>query len=331
MADQKVTVIGFTGSGKTSYLAGMYNIMSYGLEGFTLSEADLSQDYYLQNMWENMIDPENRRWPAPSDQIMKYNFSLSYAFSEILEFEWLDYPGGLLTESAHSSKYEELKNQLKESSCLIIVINGESFYLNTQDKESYIKGVENNLKRKKDIEAIRKLAVISKENGALPPIAIIVTKSDLIPEDKIGYVEEIIKKNFNPLFIGDNAITREVSLILTTLGDDIQNGGELDAINIEQPIAYAVLNILAGYIKLAKAVRTTNEEALNTIQNSLGSFLHKSKIEEARKNIQQMESVIGKFSKDAICLMDRFPFDKKMYVNGISTNLHEHYRKKLGF
>lgn len=69
MADMdKVTVIGFKASGKTCYLAGMYDTMSYGIKNFSLIEADSDQDYYLQTLWENISDGNKRNWPVPNDE-----------------------------------------------------------------------------------------------------------------------------------------------------------------------------------------------------------------------------------------------------------------------
>ena len=50
----KITVIGFTSSGKTSYLVGMYDALSYGLKKFSLKETDSEVDLYLQKVWENI-------------------------------------------------------------------------------------------------------------------------------------------------------------------------------------------------------------------------------------------------------------------------------------
>lgn len=95
---EKITVIGFTSSGKTCYLAGMYDTMSYGVKNFSLIEQDSDQDRYLQKLWENISSAEGREWPVPNDDKRSYTFSLCHSFEPVMEFEWADYPGAALVD-----------------------------------------------------------------------------------------------------------------------------------------------------------------------------------------------------------------------------------------
>ena len=114
----KITVIGYTGSGKTSYLAGMYNYMSIGVGNLTLYEC-ADHDWYLRKMWE---DIRVGTWPVPSDDKNSYTFSLQRNFLRVMDFEWLDYPGAALVDPNYGL-VADISNHISESACLLLLIN----------------------------------------------------------------------------------------------------------------------------------------------------------------------------------------------------------------
>jgi len=55
LEDIKITMLGTTGAGKTSYLLGMYAVMQTGVQGFTLAAKDMDLDLELTQRWEKLI------------------------------------------------------------------------------------------------------------------------------------------------------------------------------------------------------------------------------------------------------------------------------------
>ena len=329
MADMdKVTVIGFKASGKTCYLAGMYDTMSYGIKNFSLIESDADQDYYLQTLWKNISDGDKRNWPALTDDKRSYSFALCHSFDKIIEFEWLDYPGAALLDPGYGL-IDEIKNQLVQSSCLLLLVNGESFAVEADNVSEYKKKVRQNLKRNHDLVAIQKLSQIGRDGVTLPPIAIIVSKSDLIEDKWIDYIGEIIRENFEAVY-GENGEDRRIVMVTAvTLGEDIENGGDADPENIEQPIAYAVLSILCKYVEQARLIKNNNNQVLEKKDTIWGRIINPKKLEELRNNIDVMDRVISKFSRDAIRLLELFEDDKCLYVNGVKKPLRKYFQDSL--
>lgn len=329
MADMdKVTVIGFKASGKTCYLAGMYDTMSYGIKNFSLIESDSDQDYYLQTLWENISDGNKRNWPVPNDEKRSYSFVLCHSFDKIIEFEWLDYPGGALVDPGYGL-IDEIKNQLAQSSCLLLLVNGQSFAVEADSVSEYKKKVRQNLKRNGDLVAIQKLSQIGSEGVTLPPIAIIVSKSDLIKDQWIDYIGEIIRENFEAVY-GENGEDRRIVMVTAvTLGEDVENGGDADPENIEQPIAYAVLSMLCKYVEQARLIKSNNKQILEKKDTIWRRIINPKKLEELRNNIEVMDKVISKFSKDAIRLLELFEENKCLYVNGVKKPLRKYFQDYL--
>ena len=99
MKKTKFTMLGMTGSGKTCYLLGMYKKMLGGLKGFSLTTDD-DTDGELRTRYSKMDDASlgQKRFPPGTDQTDTYEFTLEYAFSPIMSFAWIDYPGGSMEE-----------------------------------------------------------------------------------------------------------------------------------------------------------------------------------------------------------------------------------------
>ena len=334
----KVTVIGFKASGKTCYLAGMYDIMSTGIKNFSLVEKNPDQDWYLQGLWEQISDGANRSWPVPNDDKRVYSFSLCHSFDKIIEFEWLDYPGAALVDPGYGL-IDEIKNQLSESACLLVLVNGESFAfdgkpadqkpIQASSLDEYKKIVAKNLKRNKDLEAVRQLTKIGSDDVVLPPIGIVVTKCDLIDDTWVDYVQEILRENFQSIFAEGGEDDRIVMMAAVTLGNDIQFGGDADPVDIELPIAFAVLSILRKYILAARVLKKKTDNELCDHEKSIFRIFRSGQGKKLREEITKMEKIIAKLSRDAIRLLDLCEESKHIYINGEKQNFRKYFRDDL--
>lgn len=238
MQHTNFVMLGLTGSGKTCYLLGMYKRMLAGIKGFTLTtdddtDVDLRQRYARLN--DASLGPD--RFPRPTDQAEVLNFTLNYAYSSIMSFDWIDYPGGLLKEkgSGNSEQYAKLSSYVKDSGCLFICVDGELLqgYDDNEDKSELIQDNCSSL-----INPF--LAAYLHENKYLPPTVIIVTKWDLcaeyVSDDDLA---EIMKDAFSPLFVKKNDGNLFVTVLPVSLGANIaenNNCGRLAPRNIQIPI-----------------------------------------------------------------------------------------------
>lgn len=322
MAHTKITVAGLTGCGKTCYLLGMYFRMSGGLKNFTLSTNE-DDDLSLERQWEIMCDSGlgNDRFPLPSDKVSKYDFKLKYSFKEIMSFEWIDYPGGSLKSSSKENQMTaEFIENLKNSSCLILFIDGDTFSNNTDDPaiELSLNGA---------VKYTKLINAFEDENHFIPPVAIVITKYDLCSRTK-EEIKEYIKEGFPVLFTPNdyNGYEKLVSIIPVSLGKNIaENGykGELSPFNIHLPIAFSIWSTLRIYIAYLKS---KNDETAGRIrQRSSGiisRWLNKSEIEEMRQSIESNNIALSKLSEDAEKLLNELNQKKiPTYLNGTEIDL----------
>ena len=292
----KVAVIGFTNSGKTSYLIGMYSKMREGMKNFSLSAIETETDFYLREMWKRIQSGKGREWPAPTSDNCTYNFTLQHSCGKIIDFELIEYKTSLLDDTYY-------QHQIDGSECLLVLVNGESFAFTGNRKsgnlkpvqakngEDYKRIVASNLKNNGDLMTIRRLHQMAQEGIVIPPVAIVITKRDLIPSEYIQYISEIIQENFSPIFMEISKPHHLVMLSAVTLGEGIEDGADAYPEDIEHPIAYAMLSILCQRIKNVKLTMLnaqSNLSAKDTFWNSFSGYV-----------------------MDAACLLDIFDLEKQ--------------------
>ena len=244
----------------------------------------------------------------------------------------------MVVDPSHECR-EDFKKQLSEASCLLVLVNGESFAydgkprdmnkIQTDDPEVYKRIVQKNLNLNKDLKAISALTSLGMEGIVLPPTAIVVTKSDLIADQWVSYVPEIIKRNFAPIFGAGSPDERVVMLSAVTLGNNIV-AGDVDPVDIEHPIAFAVLSILRRRIHLQRLLKEEAQGKLNaTDKGWLRSIFHGDKISRLKKEIQEKEASIQKMVKDVHYLLDLFPLEKPIYINDVKKDLRSFFTEEL--
>lgn len=317
----KVTVIGFTNSGKTTYLVGMYQAMGNITANFSLIAKDDGSDLQLDKLWEKML--EDGTPPDPTNRPEVFNFHLAHCFNPVCDFQWRDYPGELLSPGAQGEDRRQLINDIKESDCLLFIVNGDFLVVkNPADDADYERKLTNKLNfnpgLKKGFDCLMQLPA----NGiALPPIAIVITKADLIDAQYQEVVNSVLHKRFAAIF---NAPERLVLQVAVSLGGPIEPGFVPDPYCVEQPIAFAVLTIFINQIKAARVQIKNNADFIREHQNDF--FKPKEELRRAWDNINALRDRIELESNHCLNLLDLFSGNKKIYVGGTEQNLRSHYR-----
>jgi len=321
MADIKLTIVGTMGSGKTTYLAGMYYIMSSGLKGFTLS-TDHDSDLNLERMWETMMDASIgvSRFPPLSDQVKEYEFKLKYGYKEIMSFDWIDYPGGALKHSSNSEMYTKFMENLKESACLLLCIDGNAFSSEVDDPSMYLK-----------MQGARNYGQIINEfvdqNDCLPPVSIIITKYDLCTSNSTEIVD-YIKDAFSPLFIEDGGknFDKLVSIIPITMGKNIASQsfrGELAPVNIHLPIAFAIWCTIASYISKLKLIISETQGTIDTRKKGIFNRIFGSgTTNEMVQFLETNNKILAKLEEDSNRLLGELNKKKiPTFLNGTPIDI----------
>jgi len=181
-----VMMIGGTGAGKTSFMGAVYN--RFGdreFKGFSISLDDYHQRSRLSEIGREVSEG---RYPEHTDISASFNFTLRFKGRDLVQFDWIDYRGGLLfvkkDEYDDEEQMKELMGQIAKSHALLLFL--DSAQINTQNKEAdEYKEYESYLDRVSDILQ----RAINKIDGKKDfPVAVIFTKGD-----KVGDFEEMQK------------------------------------------------------------------------------------------------------------------------------------------
>lgn len=342
----KITIIGDSGSGKTSYLYAMYHQLSYGyIKGFTIS--CIEEDYYdpkpnyekdeeLEDCYKKLENSNLGidRFPLRSDVKEKYVFSLKYKLQDVLSFGWTDYPGGYIDTRNGGSN--EFLADLSSSDSWVIFIDGLKLYKvlveikDPAEKERFLHE-----------EVFGKYERCLHNNAYIIPsfISIIVTKSDLLlkplfkkwytdlnnysPSERIKYAQVKAREEVSDLFkenIFDNIPEEkfQISISYVTLGDSIAENnytGQLTPKNIEFPITISILSILEKQYKTTIEEMAEKNKKIEEIRQSI--FAAKERRIALQKEIDDIcKPKLERIKKVAMAIMQRINDDVILYNHG---------------
>jgi len=240
MSDARITMLGASGAGKTTYMIAMYAAMQLGIDGFTLTAQDSDEDVRLTRLWENLL--ERHEWPAATaGESVVYGFVFNYAFRPMLTFDWIDYRGAALEDEKDKRDVARLQEYMKQSTCVFLCVSGEFLQ---EPLDSTIKLMRAGARTKSGLinTYMRQLRdTISPTDEQPFPVAVTITKYDLCAHRKRDDVIEDIKQLFSPLFAPGSGFLTMISPVSLGRGlaDDVATG-EIDPVNIDLPVSFAI-------------------------------------------------------------------------------------------
>lgn len=242
----KITMLGTTGAGKTSYLLGMYAVMQTGIRGFTLAAKDMDTDLELTQRWEKLISLKGEdRWPTPNAAAMEYyGLDFSYGFRPLMGFQWLDYRGLALSDRSTEQDVADLVLYLQESACLFLCISGE--YLTSELTPNTVRQIKSDRMN----QFVQQYVSNNKQpNPQQPfPVAIVITKYDLCHHREREDIIADVKKLFQALFTPNSGWL--VMICPVSLGRDLGNdpdNANIVPVNVHLPVVFAVYSQLRAY------------------------------------------------------------------------------------
>lgn len=299
----KMSVFGFTNTGKTCYLLSMFAKMGMGCSGFKFCTSDEEQYQMLMNAWEDLQD--RSKLPNPSNAEMdNVKFLCQYGSRPIAEFDWQDYPGGDLKDV---NKISVMIDRAGEADCQMFFIPTNHFL--DEDPTRLNECV------------LRFSTIIAKtfrycqeHETAYPSFAIVLSKFDLVPfaERKATFyrIVDKLKDKFGELF-SEGCVTMVTGI---SLGDHLgvvnntDNGGFLGAdsvvapLNMPMPILFAIRGYLNS--ELAKM----EDESCST-GDKIRLQERKSRwwrtIISGPKSVSLARSVLADMRQDQKCLQAR--------------------------
>jgi len=180
-----VTMIGATGCGKTTYMLGMYSVMSAGLSGYYLAAQNLDLDYDLAERWEDMRTYNNFPRPNLIQEPVPYPFFFRDNNQTLVKFAWEDYRGGAMDDRAHEADSVQLDARLLKSDSIYLTLDGTEFLTGVNDQN--IADVRH---RTRATRMGPRLSHVFDEcdrrDRGYPSLIILVTKSDKIADANPG-------------------------------------------------------------------------------------------------------------------------------------------------
>jgi hypothetical protein len=243
----RITMLGHSGVGKTTYMAAMYDQLQQPINGFSLKADDNDDHRRLKALAKDLM---RGIYPKPSDQRAEYDFALHFEGEHVWPFVWVDYRGGALTERSTSQQKMELLSDLKRADGVML------FY----DAPALVKGRV----RSSEIGTMMTLTVQALQNSSqVKPVVILMTKADLL--DDLN--SDIIK----PLEGLMEAIAANQKVLATLI--PVACGQE--RINVELPVLFALrMGIMIRVTELHQTIQRIRAEGQFWIDrgNTLGGF-----------------------------------------------------------
>ncbi len=286
MIHERITMLGTLGAGKTCFLVGMYADMSGGRRGFTFS-TNPDDDLDLSGKWSQLIEAGPNRWPQPtSAQPKSYTFGFNYGFRRIMEFDWIDYRGGALSEGSTEADFQELKRYLKQSSCVMLCVSGEHLQ---EPKNAAVVRAQTRIGRMNSfLTELR--GELERQKKELPAVIIVVTKSDYCSSRPREEIEEQIRDLFNPLFAPD--VGWLVSIGSVSLGAGLAadtEKGEIAPGDIHLPLIFSIYCALYKELEQQQSKLDENMEKREEIEDEWGRFKRWWRSEEIERIFKETE------------------------------------------
>ncbi|QYC45575.1 hypothetical protein Nocox_40160 [Nonomuraea coxensis DSM 45129] len=175
----QVTMLGGTGSGKTTYLIGMYAHLSAGLQRFFLTADDPDVDLDLSTAWSAMVEDGILPPPTSAEDLRVYPFTFRYGMDPLLTLDWIDYRGGAIRDRSGTGDTDAVRARLAESDSVYVTLDGALL-------ADYLAGHGNAAVRLRDVvgrysRTISDIADKRRDQQLIPPsLVVLITKGDLL-------------------------------------------------------------------------------------------------------------------------------------------------------
>ena len=194
-----ILMIGNKESGKTTYMASAFGLLEGGVSGFYI-KTDVSSKTWFRKLFSEI---KNGNYPNATDKRSTFEFELYHDQTKILDFNWIDYNGGIITEQS----IDNLEKDIAQSEGMMIFLEADALWRNNTSVHKFR----------------RILALIANhlENSEHPlfSVVIVLTKYDRISADVgLDEVTEHIKMFLDDAKNNDKIYVRVVPVSCTDKG-----------------------------------------------------------------------------------------------------------------
>ena len=251
--DLTLTMLGATSSGKTTFLLGMYDILSTGLHGYFTFTEDPDQAVDLRDAWDLLIDEGELPPPNETDQSKYYRFVFSHGFNPLVTIDWMDYRGGALDDRTTSAAdVAELRDRLNRSDSIYLVLDGGNL-AKWLDDPAKLAFVQRKLQvRAMSDQVLRAMRHRQEQKLPFPSVVVIITKADLLrgPDRGVGEALAQVVDKLRDLLpvVWAQGITAVVCPVkVGNFGEEstgIVDVSTIDPVGLHRPMIFSLMHYL---------------------------------------------------------------------------------------
>ena len=289
----KLTMLGITGSGKTTFLLGMYNTMTVGVQGYFLYTADPDEGVDLEDAWDQLIEQGELPPATAENQSKRYQFVFNHGFDTLVTVEWLDYRGGAMMGKETAADTVELRQQLAESDSVYLVFDGARLQPWLDGKAS-IEDVRKWLRIGRMTQLLQHAIEDRKGRGLpLPSLVVVITKADLLagPDREVGEaLQTVIDKlaDLVPAVYVKGVTTLLCPVQVGNFGTEKSrqvNVNDIDPMGLHRPMIFSLMHRLTEglkehekQLKLKRTSQSSAEEQIAALSQGFGAYFRGRKI-----------------------------------------------------
>lgn len=213
LPEMTVTMLGGPGSGKTTFLLGMYAVLSSGYHGFSLQARTLDTQFDLAGEWNAIVDAG--RMPPPTAYPQTYPLVLKDGPTPLALIDWTDYRGGAVYDRSTEPGVTNLQEQLRKSDIVYFAINA----VHLRDLDGTPVATIERLTGSRRIQTLLMHAARERmaEGKAIPAMIIIITKADLLVDKAQDQIFRCVRELF-PICFADKSTSLLCSVSIGNLG-----------------------------------------------------------------------------------------------------------------
>jgi hypothetical protein len=279
-----LTMLGTTSSGKTTFLLGMFDILSVGLHRYFMFTEDPDQGVDLQDAWDLLIDEGRLPQPTEIGGSKSYRFVFNHGTTPLVTIDWMDYRGGALDDRSDSAAdVGELRERLNRSDSIYLVLDGENVAL-WLDDTSRLSTVQRKLKVQAMSARVLQAVQHRNQNGLpTPSLAVVITKADLLrgPGRSVGQALSRVVEEM-PKLLPVVSIDGVTALICPVKVGNFGTGStgtvaisDIDPVGLHRPMIFSLMHYLseglgAREAQIAEAVASRSEIEQQLVEMSQG-------------------------------------------------------------
>ena len=263
-----VMMVGFSGTGKTSYMGAMYKIFNQrGYNGFRIRATDDAHHRAFASIGRRLSEGI---YPDGTDVRDFYEFELRHNNEDVLRFNWMDYRGGVLSERGNK-ELEQVVDQIVKADALMVFIDTPRFVSETTASVRLLTRIQHLIQN----------AISHMKNDCFV-VSFVMTKADCVDDwavlrksaawDRYFDIVNMLSENENVLGL----------MSFTTVGQECEN--------VEYPFLHSMsMGLLMRIDQLAKkynaAVKKANRYAEEgSVLNEIGTFFKKVFVDDSSKS-----------------------------------------------